>query len=209
MKLSIIIPTYNVEDYIDECLNSLLPQLTDECELIIIDDKSTDQTLAKIMGYLTQEMASKYFQYKEGEEYFKFYMNQENKGVSACRNVGLKVATGDYIAFIDSDDIVNEGYIKTILQNIKSGKDIYKMSWESFGNLKTTYFAKKLPEWNCAVWNTIWKKKKIKHNFDETLRKCEDLKFVNQNVNKKLKVGYIDDVLYKYRSGREGSLTNE
>ena len=64
MKLSIIIPTYNVKDYIDECLESLLPQLTDECELIIVDDCSTDGTKEKIFGYLTHEMTSKYFQYK-------------------------------------------------------------------------------------------------------------------------------------------------
>ena len=112
MKLSIIIPTYNVEKYIDECLTSLLPQLTDECELIIIDDASTDETKSKIFGYLTQEMASKYFQYKEAEDYFKFYMNEENKGVSACRNIGLKASKGQYIAFIDSDDIVKKDYIK-------------------------------------------------------------------------------------------------
>ena len=211
MKLSIIIPTYNVEKYIDECLTSLLPQLNDNCELIIIDDASNDETKSKIFGHLTQEMASKYFQYKDAEDYFKFYMNEENKGVSACRNIGLKVASGEYIAFIDSDDIVKDNYIKSIFKAIENQKDIYKISWESFEAFETTYFAKKLPEWNCAVWTTIWSKEVIKNEFDETLRKCEDEKFMNENVNNikdKLSIGYIDEPIYKYRAGREGNLTN-
>jgi glycosyltransferase involved in cell wall biosynthesis len=209
MKLSIIIPTYNVEEYIDECLGSLLPQLNEECELIIIDDKSTDQTIAKVMSHLTKEMTSKYFQFKNAEKNFKFYMQKENKGVSAARNVGLKVATGEYITFIDGDDLVSENYISEIFKAIESKKDYYETSWESFGQVSTTYLAGKLPHWNCSIWKIIWNRNIIKHEFDETLKRAEDKKFIEDNINDKLSKGLILAPIYKYRSGRAGSLSNE
>ena len=209
MKLSIIIPTYNVVEYIDECLQSLLPQLTDECELIIVDDCSTDGTKEKIFGYLTQEMTSKYFQYKDGEKNFKFYMHETNKGVSAARNVGLKVATGEYVAFIDGDDLVKEDYTKHIFEAIKKKKDYYFISWERFNLEPNTFFAKHLPEWNCSIWCILWKREKIKQMFDETLKIAEDKKFREDNITTNMTKGYIDMPIYKYRGGRPGSLSNE
>jgi glycosyltransferase involved in cell wall biosynthesis len=209
MKLSIIIPTYNIENYIGECLDSLLPQLTDDCELIVIDDKSTDQTNAKTLELFTREIASKLMQHKNPDDYFKFYMQQENKGVSAARNLGLKVATGDYIAFIDGDDLVSSDYIQRIFEAIKSNKDYYLVSWERFNLEPNTFLAKHLPHWNCSVWSRLFKKDIIKHNFDETLKRAEDKKFLEDNINDELTVGYIDIPIYKYRAGRVGSLCNE
>ncbi len=209
MKLSIIIPTYNIDKYIDECLESLLPQLNDQVELIIVDDKSKDETVAKIFSYLTKEMSSKYFQYKEGEDFFKFYMHEQNKGVSAVRNVGLKVAKGEYVAFIDGDDYVTPEYIKEILRELESKKDYYKLSWLGIGLMNnTTYLAKHLPHWNCSVWSRIIKREHIKHMFDETLKTCEDEKFLKENITPEMSVGYISTPIYVYRSGREGSLCN-
>lgn len=209
MKLSIIIPTYNVEEYIEECLNSLLPQLGEDCELIIVDDSSTDQTAAKVLSLITPEMISRYSINKEAENYFKFYMRKENKGVSSSRNLGLKVATGEYVAFIDADDIVDEKYIKNIFAAIKSGKDYYKLSWKRFGVEPTTYLAKHLPGWNCSVWSRVFKRSIIEHEFDEALNYAEDLKFMNENITSKMKCGYIDEPIYKYRAGRKGSLSDE
>lgn len=209
MKLSIIIPTYNIKDYIDECLGSLLPQLTDECELIIVDDCSTDGTKEKIFGYLTQEMVSKYFQYKDGEKNFKFYMHEINKGVSAARNTGLKVATGEYIAFIDGDDYVKPEYIKEILEALKKNKKYYKLSWLGIGEMhNTTYLAKHLPDWNKSVWCRVFKKDIIKKLFNEKKRDAEDADFLTDNIDDRYSVGYIDIPIYVYRSGRPGSLCN-
>jgi glycosyltransferase involved in cell wall biosynthesis len=201
MKLSIIIPTYNVEEYIDECLRSLLPQLNDECELIIIDDFSQDQTVPKIIENLNYRF--------EEEENFKFYINTQNKGVSATRNVGLKVATGEYVAFVDGDDLVEPDYIKEIFKAMEKKKDYYQISWNSFGLVVTTYLAKHLPDWNCTIWARLWKRDIIKHEFDETLKKAEDKKFLADNITPELKMGYINQPIYRYRSGRAGSLSNE
>lgn len=110
--LSIIIPVYGVERYIKEFLDSLLPQLNEKIECIFINDGTKDNSI-KIL-----------------EEEIKNYrincmiINQVNGGVSKARNTGLDVATGDFITFLDPDDIVLEGYIQSILEIINQNNDI-------------------------------------------------------------------------------------
>lgn len=200
MKLSIIIPTYNIEDYIEECLDSIIHQLTDECQLIIIDDHSTDNTVPKIIEKINYNF--------EDEERYKLYINLKNEGVSSSRNKGIDIAKGEYIAFIDGDDIIEPNYIKNALEAIKKGKDYYKLSWIMFGLENGTYLAKHLPDWNCSVWSRIFKKNIIRHKFDIEMKIAEDKKFLQENITDDLKVGYIDEPIYKYRSGRIGGLTN-
>lgn len=92
MKLSIIIPAYNVEKYIKQCIDSLLLVALDK-EIIIINDGSTDKTL---------DILSQYQHLPEIK-----IINQENKGVAYSRNLGINIAKGDYISFIDSDDFID------------------------------------------------------------------------------------------------------
>ena len=196
MKLSIIIPCWNVEDYIEECLTSLLPQLTKQCELILVDDCSTDNTKAK------------------ASELIKGYNNAyivkaaENGGVSNARNLGIGLSEGEYLAFIDSDDIVCDTYIEEILKAISSNKDVYLLSWIMFGKEEATYYAKSLPDWNCSVWSRIFKRSILEHYFDKELQVAEDHKFLKDNIKDTHSIGYIDTPIYKYRSGRVGSLCN-
>lgn len=94
IKVSIIIPVYNTEKYLRECLDSVINQTLIEKEIIIVNDGSTDNCLYII------------------EEYIRLYphiilINQKNKGLSGARNSGMKVATGEYIGFVDSDDIID------------------------------------------------------------------------------------------------------
>ncbi|MFZ5437832.1 MAG: glycosyltransferase family 2 protein [Patescibacteria group bacterium] len=91
-KISVIIPTFNNADFIGECIDSVLNQSLPPKEIIIVDDGSTDQT-RKIVS----EFSKKYPIIK--------YIYQNNKGLSASRNTGIKKATGEYIAFLDSDDL--------------------------------------------------------------------------------------------------------
>ena len=94
-KVSLIIPVYNVQDYIEKCLDSVVNQTIDDMEIIIVNDGSKDQSKQKIERYL--------------EKYPKIkYLEKENGGLSDARNYGLKFATGEYVAFLDSDDYVEK-----------------------------------------------------------------------------------------------------
>ncbi|OBU14607.1 glycosyltransferase family 2 protein [Photobacterium aquimaris] len=117
--LSIIIPVYNVELYLDECLNSVFSQVKDDVEVILINDGSTDRS---------GEIIKKY-----NDEYDFKYIHQVNQGLSAARNAGLKESSSKYVAFLDSDDILANGIIDKILKEIKISKiDIYKFKYKKF-----------------------------------------------------------------------------
>ncbi len=88
-KISVIIPIFNVEDYLEECLGSVLNQTLEDIEIICINDGSTDGSL-EILNSMSDERIT--------------IIDQENRGLSAARNVGIKHATGEYICFVDSDD---------------------------------------------------------------------------------------------------------
>lgn len=109
-EFSIIIPVYNVEEYLRECLNSVLNQEYDGMyEVICVNDGSTDGSLGVLKEY-----AEKYSIIR--------IINQENKGLSEARNAGIKNATGDYIFFLDSDDWIESNTLKILSENV-SGED--------------------------------------------------------------------------------------
>ena len=109
MKFSIIIPVYNVEKYINKCLNSILNQTYKNYEVIIINDGTKDNSVEIINKYV-----KKY-------NNFKLY-NKENGGLSDARNYGLKYVSGDYLLFVDSDDYIDNNLLKE-LNNILSEKE--------------------------------------------------------------------------------------
>ena len=108
MKISFIVPVYNVENYLHECANSIIRQLTSECELILVDDGSKDQS-----GIICDEMAAKHDNV--------MVIHKENGGLSSARNAGLQVARGEYIAFVDSDDRIAVGSVEKMLAWIEEG----------------------------------------------------------------------------------------
>ena len=91
MKISVIIPAYNVSNYIEKCIKSILSQPMKDIEIIVVNDGSTDDTLNKLIEIEKQDERVKVF-------------NQENKGIMETRKSGLKEAVGDYLMFVDSDD---------------------------------------------------------------------------------------------------------
>lgn len=101
MKYSVIIPIYNAERTLRRCLDSLLPQLNPDIEVVLINDGSSDNSERLCKEYLNKSNFIKYY-------------SQENRGVSSARNNGLGKATGDYILFVDSDDYVSDNYFDTI-----------------------------------------------------------------------------------------------
>jgi glycosyltransferase involved in cell wall biosynthesis len=195
-KVSIIIPFYNVEDYIDKCLLSILPQLNDFCELILIDDGSTDRTIQRVENRLALY-----------DKKVIFHKKRKNQGISHSRNLGLELATGEYLAWIDGDDWVEKDYIDQIFKAVKSNKDIYLITWQNANGKKEIYRSINLPRWNVSTWSRIWKRSIIHTKFDENLVWGEDGAFLMANMNNALSVGYIPYVIYYYNNNRQGSLT--
>lgn len=106
MKVSVIIPVYNVEEYLQECIDSLLKQDYLDYELILIDDGSPDES-----GQFCDEYAEKHAHIH--------VIHQKNGGVSAARNAGLRIATGEYIAFVDPDDWVEPDFLSLLIKNMR------------------------------------------------------------------------------------------
>lgn len=121
IKISIIIPCYNVEKYIKECLDSILMQELKEFEIICINDGSTDNTLEILNSY------------KEKYSNIKI-INQSNKGLSTARNVGMKYAEGKYIYFVDADDFLSNDKALALIYNEaeKNKLDVLFFSFENF-----------------------------------------------------------------------------
>lgn len=108
IKVSVIIPVYNVEPYISECLASVVDQTYSDLEIIIVDDCSTDRSYD-----ICQKFAEK-------DPRILLLKNEINSGVSFSRNRALKIVTGDFVCMIDSDDWVENNYIELMLKNIES-----------------------------------------------------------------------------------------
>lgn len=109
IKLSIIIPVYNSERNIEKCINSLLNQTYKDFELIIINDGSIDNSYKVINSLI------------KGKNNIYLY-NQTNQGVSAARNLGISKAKGEYISFIDSDDYVDNNYVKELISKVNNNQ---------------------------------------------------------------------------------------
>ena len=105
IKVSVVIPVYNVEKYVERCLESVVNQTLKEIEIIIINDGSSDSSAKKIEKFLGDSRV--------------IYIKTENKGLSAARNRGLKIAKGEYIGFVDSDDYIDLDFYEKLYKRIK------------------------------------------------------------------------------------------
>ena len=192
MKLSIIIPYYNCKKYTDELLKCLDPQLTDAIEVILVDDGSE-------VPYTTSYKWCK-------------VVRQKNMGVSAARNKGLELAQGEYIAFIDADDLVADNYISLIMDQINAGCDYIYLSWKTIGSgWQATIILMsendKFPPDNLCVWNRVYNRDLIgKVRFNTSKLIAEDAEFIRL-VETKGKKGFISEPIYLYRSDTPNSLS--
>ncbi|MBQ1785969.1 MAG: glycosyltransferase, partial [Turicibacter sp.] len=206
-KVSIIIPVYNVEDYIGLTLDSLLNQTLKEIEIILIDDGSTDNSRQIIDDY-----SKKY-------ENIKVIL-QENSGPSHARNRGIIEATGEFITFADSDDLLPEDSIEVRYNTaIEQDADIvigatYKFNSKRKWPLKTHFLGngeKKVQVngeilWTVSPWNKIYKSEIIKElKFPESIKYAEDQVFVIEAYLRAKKIYSIDNVVYYYRMREDNS----
>lgn len=120
MLFSVIIPTYNSSNYIEECLESILNQKIKDFEIIVIDDGNKDTTNKIVLSYKKQFKNIK-------------LLKNKNKGVSAARNLGISVARGEYIIFVDSDDVISENLFETIFPYCQKGYDCIKYNAKYLG----------------------------------------------------------------------------
>ena len=109
--ISVIVPVYNVETYLEECLDSIQNQTYTDFEVLLVNDGSTDKS---------KEICGKYC---KQDNRFQL-LNQENQGLSAARNSGVAASTGEFIAFVDSDDIILPNYLETLMHYMREDVDI-------------------------------------------------------------------------------------
>lgn len=196
MKLSIIIPYYNAEPYTGELLRVLAPQVSDKVEVILIDDGSrvpfmTDYQFVKVI-------------------------RQKNKGVSAARNHGLDIAKGDYISFIDADDLVARDFVLKILTKINDEPDVIELSWKSLTNDNWNIDRRLMSENdrlpNPSVCTRVFKKSyignvrfNVKKDSTEDEDFCRKMGYLDPESNFKRAV--ITDYMYFYRDNVSMSKT--
>lgn len=198
-KVSVIVPVYNSEKYLKRCLDSLLNQTLKELEIIVVNDGSTDNSLAIIQNY---------------SKYIKIINHQKNKGIGKSRNDALKIATSEYIGYVDSDDYISpnmyEEYYNFAKKNnldivtghyikiINDTEQLFKNSSFSISNYQKNPQLINLID--LGPCNKIFNHNIIKTNniqFEEKL-KFEDAPFVLKNLYHANAVGHIDNAFYYY-----------
>ena len=205
-KVSVIIPVYNVENYIERCLDSALNQTLQDIEMIVVNDGSTDSSKEKIENYM-----------KKYEGKIK-YLEKENGGLSSARNFGMPHATGEYIAFLDSDDYIElNAYEEMYNLAKKENADMVECDfiWEYPNKQKqdigVKYLGKKemLEKARVVAWNKLIKRKIIEEHKIEfpTGLRYEDVEFFYKLVPYLNKVSFVKKCFIHYTQ-REDSLAN-
>lgn len=207
IKVSVIVPIYNTEKFLKKCIESILNQALQEIEIILINDGSTDNSHTICFEY-----AKKY------SEKIK-YINNKNIGCSATRNLGIELAQGEYIAFVDSDDYIEkEMYEEMYIKSQKTASDIvicgfryiYEKEKEVFIPKKEYSYLdiKNKPSY---VWNKLFKKELlIKNNIIFSLEShyCEDFVFSFENLISTEKISSLENVMYNYVLHGNNSIYN-
>ncbi len=202
MKVSVIVPVYNTEKYLKNCIDSLLKQNFEDYEIIVINDLSPGNAEEIIKSYNDKKIV--------------YIKNKTNKGIGYNRNLGIKKAKGEYVCFIDSDDYVKEDFISKMYNYSKEnnldlcvcdyvnvdeeGNKLKEFNLSDFCITNYEENNKILCEINLAPWNKLYKKDMLVKNkieFSETL-KYEDLSFVALSIKNSKKIGKINEQLNYY-----------
>lgn len=212
LLISIIVPVYNGEKYIDRCVDSLINQTYTKIEIIIINDGSNDNTVSICENFIKQDKRIKLY-------------NKQNAGVSSARNYGLNVACGNYIIFVDSDDYVEYNLVEEHLKNIQQeeeidisvcgfvdelidGKEIHRSE-----NLQTYIYL--LDKFNTnyfvpyVCWQMMFNKRVLDSTtyFDENISIKEDMLFIYRILMNSKKIAVFSKILY-HSIHRENSLSH-
>ena len=219
--ISIVIPVYNAEKYLEQCLNSIQNQTYKNFEVILVNDGSIDHSESICMNFVKVDTRFKYF-------------TKVNGGASSARNFGLDHVLGEFITFIDADDWVDENHLEVLMNNIKeNNSDMAVSSIKKFDNVSNFEFRvyskqeKYLLNYNklnreeflvilpklihasnsykIAVSKLFKKELVTDVRFDESIIYGEDLDFFFKLYNKVNSISYVDEVTYIYRLHDERS----
>ena len=225
-KISIIVPVYNVEKYLDRCIKSIINQTYNNLEIILVDDGSPDNCPA-----MCDEWAKK--------DKRIIVIHKKNTGVSNSRNIGLDNARGDYIAFVDADDYIEKTmyekmiselnqndsnlvfcFYKYAYENKNGTKNVVENNFDNFcKNLSLNYFFN-IGYWNHIdyvitdnimgnVWRVLFSKNIIKNiRFREDVSICEDLIFLSEVLLRKPRVSLVKEYLYYYLQRQNSVIHN-
>lgn len=216
---SIIVPVYNAERYLEECINSIITQDYNAWELILINDGSRDNSLQICMDYA--ELDNRII-----------VINKENSGVSDTRNLGIEMAEGKYILFVDADDFLKPGTLKKIEKSIIQNNQPNMVVWgfEILGgkntnddfdllmNTKNGFTSEQLlhhlvsidhkKRFRGMVWRAIFKKSLLQENeirFSVGLKMSEDFKFILEAISLAEYINVLPERLYVYRINPEST----
>lgn len=213
--VSVIVPVYNAENFLEEAIESVINQTYTAIEVLLIDDGSTDGSLDICNEYAQKDSRVRVF-------------HKKNEGVSSARNVGITEARGEWILFVDSDDYIRKDMIEILLKH-SDGMDRVVCGYKWIlrdGRYKDCFLAEKA----CydtdslrfrenfdliykvamyTVWNGIYRKESIEHFFNEELLCDEDPLFNLDYMTSFKKMCIIPDILYFYRIDTENSLTKK
>lgn len=223
IKISVIIPVYNVESYLEDTIESVLKQSYTNIEIILINDGSTDNSQKVCESYAAQYD-------------FIYLINQENGGLSKARNIGVKEATGEYIIFLDSDDFWEDDLLDILAKYLRENPDVDYLFFRHFEYFETTkrkkekslnidpeiinqlrgldilsYILdseKQFPWYACL---SIIRSEFIRENnlLFQVGRNYEDVLWTPQVFMNAHKVGFVNKALHVYRRGREGQITSQ
>ena len=210
-KLSIIVCAYNAEKYINECIHSIIKQLNESSELIIINDGSNDST----ESYL-KDLESKTNKIR--------VIHKNNTGISDCRNLGISISNSEYITFLDSDDILVDNYIDVIFNELNKSPDMIEYDlfrfndsgWLSridatkYKNKKTKYHSLKKTFMACQWFgcSRVYKKSLFDDVIFPINKRFEDMAIIPILYLKAKTISTIDIPLYGYRVNENGICHN-
>ncbi|MBQ5951108.1 MAG: glycosyltransferase [Lachnospiraceae bacterium] len=209
-RISVIVPVYNVERYVERCLESLVSQTYRNLEILVIDDGSTDQSGSLCDAYAAKDPRIRVF-------------HQANGGAAAAKNTGLDRASGEYLAFVDSDDWVEpDAFAYMVGELEKSGADIVQCSFRDVYADRTVdhicraagrdmdqiaFLERFTEDWTCSLlWDKLYRRELFDGIRFETGHVVDDEYFTYQGVMNAKKVACRDRVVYNYRKRRSGAM---
>lgn len=199
--ISVIIPVYNVEKYISQCLNSVCNQTYDDLEIILIDDGSIDAS-----GQICDEYARK--------DRRIHVIHQKNSGAAAAKNVGLQKASGRYLSFVDSDDFLEPDAYNHMIKIVEEQKaDVVQCSYRDvFKDHLVEHCLEKntldqidfltlfTVDWTCALlWDKLYKRSLFDGVSFETGHKIDDEYFTYRGIMNAKKIVRDNQIIYNYR----------